>query len=262
MQGNFIMTQKPHSPPTLLKDIQSKFSDAIFNSNSSTEYSHPASACIKETQSLRPEDRLQIYVDDYWNRCIDSLSEDFSKLENYLGNAVFISLLEGYLKRYPSRSYTLFYLGQDLETYIQEFYTKPNKSVVLEIAAYEWQLMKSSFDKVQTPLDPQKMTDPSELVTQTLYFQDHVYLTTIQTPTWFDSEKSSPQHVIIYKQNFKIFELILDPVEYQLLSLIHAGLSIEKSVDRLLANAEVSIDPANIQAWFQRAIRLHWFIDK
>lgn len=255
------MTQKQPNPPSQLKELQAQFSDAIFSSSKSTANVHEAAALIKETQSLKPEDRLKIYVDDYWNRCMSSLSDDFSILKNHMGENAFTALIEAYLHQFKSTEFTLYYLGRHLQTFIANSYTGDDKNIILEIARYEWTQMEVTFGKTVAALDPQSVSDPNRLLTSVLRFQDHVFLLTLRHPHWYDDECDAPLHLILYKDGLQGREMTLDPLEYRLFSLIYSGMSISDSVEEICEDDETIVSPDQIQAWFQRAIQLKWLVE-
>src|SRR3989338_7807524 len=60
--------------------------------------------------SLSPKERLDIYIRDYWPRCLESLAEDFPGVKRILGASDFELWMERYLVQCPPRSFTLYHL--------------------------------------------------------------------------------------------------------------------------------------------------------
>jgi hypothetical protein len=70
------------------------------------------------SKTLRPEQRLRIYVDAYLARLVEALEEDFPAVSRLLGPRAFHRTCRAYLERHPSRSRSLNPLGRMLPEFL------------------------------------------------------------------------------------------------------------------------------------------------
>lgn len=75
---------------------------------------------IRPSQSLDSVQRLEIYVDAYFERLLECLREEFAATHQALGDELFHAVAFGYLQQHPSRSYTLHELGGRFAEYLSE----------------------------------------------------------------------------------------------------------------------------------------------
>lgn len=75
---------------------------------------------ISPSRSLDSVQRLEIYVDAYFERLLECLREEFAATRQALGDELFHAVAFGYLQQYPSRSYTLGQLGARFAAYLAE----------------------------------------------------------------------------------------------------------------------------------------------
>lgn len=75
---------------------------------------------IARSAALGSAERLEIYVDAYFERLLECLHEEFTATREAVGDELFHALAFGYLQHYPSRSYTLNSLGANLAKYLAE----------------------------------------------------------------------------------------------------------------------------------------------
>jgi len=69
---------------------------------------------VRPSWSLEPAERVEIYHGMYLLRMVEAMETDYPALRHYLGGESFAALIEAYVTRYPSRSYTLHRLGDHL----------------------------------------------------------------------------------------------------------------------------------------------------
>jgi hypothetical protein len=118
---------------------------------------------------------LEIYNQQYWIRLLDSLQEDFPGLHTILGDERFEHLSVAYLAKYPSRSYSLNYLGKNLSKFILEKpdLTHPYDQLAHEIASFEWAEIVAHDAGSKPPLKSKYLQDidPAKIILQ---LQPHV----------------------------------------------------------------------------------------
>lgn len=82
-----------------------------------------AEAVLTRSKALPALDRLAVYGHAYFARLLDCLREEYPVLKTALGDEVFEGFAAEYLRRYPSRSYTLFELGTMFPQFLRD--TRP-----------------------------------------------------------------------------------------------------------------------------------------
>ena len=91
----------------------------------------------KANDRLSALERIEIYNRMYWFRTLDSLHEDLPGLRAVLGEKKFARLIETYLTKEPSRSFTLRDLSARLEKFIRAHpkLTAPHTALAADISA-------------------------------------------------------------------------------------------------------------------------------
>ena len=112
-----------------------------------------AAEFIKPNDRLSAFERLQLYNRMYWFRLIDIMHDDNPGLRAVLGDKKFTRLVEAYLAKYPSRSFTLRNLGARLGQFIREEprWTAPHSALARTVARFEW-AQTVAFDEAQLPV--------------------------------------------------------------------------------------------------------------
>jgi hypothetical protein len=114
-----------------------------------------AGRMILPSKTLQPLERLDIYRDMYLARLGDALEADYPLLRAYLGEARWDHLVERYLARHPSRSYTLNRLGDALPAFLARLRSWPDRGFVADLARAEL-AMTEVVDAVEAaPLGPE-----------------------------------------------------------------------------------------------------------
>jgi len=126
-----------------------------------------ADGFIKSNDRLTAFERLQLYNRMYWFRLLDVMHDDNPGLRALLGDRKFVKLIEAYLAKYPSRSFTLRNLGSRLAQFIgeQPRLTAPHTALARAVARFEW-AQTVAFDAGSIPVltaADLKLTPPSRL---------------------------------------------------------------------------------------------------
>jgi len=107
---------------------------------------------IKPNDRLTAFERLQLYNRMYWFRLLDIMHEDNPGLRAVLGQRKFTRLIEAYLAKYPSRSFTLRNLCSRLARFIraEPHWTAPYTALAHTVARFEW-AQTVAFDGEKRP---------------------------------------------------------------------------------------------------------------
>ena len=254
-----------------------------------------AAQIAKPNDRLTSFERLEIYSRMYWFRVLDSLYEDCPGLRAALGQPRFMKLIEAYLVKYPSRSFTLRDLPSRLARFIREEpqWTKPHTSLCYDLAGFEWARIKV-FDSAALPVftvddlldaEPAKLQlnlQPYLQLLQLDYPVDDFILAVKQRDELSRSEASNTTiaagprkksdrkltrpklertHVAVHRMNGTIYFKRLDPVAYRILHAIQRGKTLEQALTAGIPAAKNSGEDwaAKIQGWFRTWMELGWF---
>jgi hypothetical protein len=155
-----LMTHALIRPLTKADGLQKKWIDGRPMAEVAAEF-------IKPNDRLSAFERLQLYNRMYWFRLIDIMHADNPGLRAVLGDRKFDRLVQAYLAKYPSRSFTLRNLCARLPEFIRVTprLTAPHAALAHAVAAFEW-AQTIAFDEgarpVLTPADLTR-TPPARL---------------------------------------------------------------------------------------------------
>lgn len=83
-------------------------------------------------------DRIAIYTNGFYSRLEEALLSDYQTLAVLMGKDEFSQLCKKYVTTYPSQSFSLNFLGQNISKFLMETAPYDKKPYLSEIAFYEW----------------------------------------------------------------------------------------------------------------------------
>lgn len=246
---------------------------------------------IKPNDRLSSFERLEIYNRQYWFRLLDCLYDDFPGLRAVLGDAQFHKMSRAYLAEYPSRSFQLRNLGQQLETFLTRHpqWARARLTMALNMAKFEWAQIEA-FDVQALPvLEAKDLAgrNPAEL---RIKLQPYVSLLRLEYPLdefAIALKKESPMHteaaegkrrkiaakqvplpererifLVTHRFNNAVFFKRIEEPAFILLEFLHRGLPVHEAVVRALPpffTADSARDwPGAIKSWFANWAELGW----
>lgn len=141
-----LMTNILVRPLTKDDGLQPKWIDGRAMTDVAAEF-------IKPNDRLTPFERLQLYNRMYWFRLLDIMHDDNPGLRAVLGDKRFTKMIEAYLTKYPSRSFTLRNLCSRLTQFLREepVWTAPDTALAIEVSRFEW-AQTIAFDEGSLPV--------------------------------------------------------------------------------------------------------------
>jgi hypothetical protein len=141
-----LMTHALVRPLTKQDGLQPKWIDGRPMAEVAAEF-------IKPNDRLTAFERLQLYNRIYWFRLLDIMHDDNPGLRAVLGEKKFTRLINAYLAKYPSRSFTLRNLCSRLDKFIREEprWTAPHRALAHAVALFEW-AQTVAFDGEKRPV--------------------------------------------------------------------------------------------------------------
>lgn len=237
-----------------------------------------ASRHIIPSPTLRPEQRIQIYNQQYWWRLLRVLKESFPILTRFFGNRNFDRLIAiPYLVKYPPHHWSLGPLGDRLVQWIVEEYEESNQQLIVDAAKLDWAFV-SSFTVEQWPEMPRGVGE--ELTTRTLYCQPHLHLFQFgadlihyrqalmeHDPEYWESNPlpdlvcDKHYYFVVYRNpRLDISWKEIGPIEHALLLKFQQGASIEQVCEWIeMESIDVYHEAADhLQKWFEEWTARSW----
>ncbi len=227
---------------------------------------------ITQSPTLSATERMNLYNQSYWLRLLAALHEEYPFLSRLFGTEAFNEEIGiGYLTAHPPSHWSLNYLGKDLVRYLEKSYQQSDAWLVLKAAQIDRACQMSFFAVAYPAINLASCTEDTadELLDMPLKLQSHVHL--ISTPGhfmhmreaflkqphdfWLENDfpmldKENIYYFIIYRNNhLNVSWDTLDPVEYELLTLIQSGHTIDQALDKVEAGEEAALW---IQSWLIR----------
>lgn len=287
-----------------LTEIQKSFFVAISNPLTKKYKSHKklkngtlmskvANNLIAPNDELTSFERLEIYNRQYWFRLINCLSEDFPGLRAIVGEKRFYKLVDAYLKKYPSRSYTLRNLGSRMHEFLKKNKTFAGSKIkiALEMAQFERSQIEA-FDGLGLDLlDLSKLQNknPSKLKLNLQPYisffefsygidefvlalrKEQVHRTeagseTLEKKVGIQVPLPKKQKVFLAVHRFenRLYYKRLDKPSYVLLTELRKGTPLGNACDKAFKflskeQKESGQAPNLIFEWFNEWSSLHWF---
>jgi len=274
-----LMTHVLVRPLTKDDGLQPKWIDGRAMTEVAAEF-------IKPNDRLTAFDRLQLYNRMYWFRLIDILHADCPGLRAVVGNRKFGRLVEAYLARYPSRSFTLRNLAARLPQFLREEprLTAPHTALACAVADFEW-AQTVAFDEGTRPgLTPADIgrTPPARL---RMGLQPYVtllapaypvddYVTAVkqrdalrtEASNAVDAARAAPRnrvvrrprrqrvYVAVHRYNNQLFYKRLERPAFLILAALAAGRALPQAV----AAGGPRVKPDQVSTWFATWMELGW----
>lgn len=254
-----------------------------------------AAQIAKPNDRLTSFERLEIYSRMYWFRVLDSLYDDCPGLRAILGVPRFMKLIEAYLVKYPSRSFSMRNLPDRLRRFIREEprYTHPHTRLCLDTARFEWARVEV-FDTASFPVfttDDLLDSNPAKLklnlqpylqLLQLDYPLDDFFLeirqreelsrgeasnTSVTSPGEGAAARRIPRpkpartYVAVHRLGGGIYFKRLEPAAYKVLLAIRAGQTLDRAIAAgIPSSRRPRVDWADkVQRWFKTWMELGWF---
>ena len=268
----------PKVPPSLLS-IQKRFARII--TSPTGEGAMEAQEFIAPSHNLSSKQRIQIYNEQYWRRIFSVLHETFPILVRIFGYEDFNRLLAlPFLTIYSSRHWSIDQLGKNFPSWINEYYTAQDKSLVFFTAVLDWEFQELSC---ASPPDA-SLFHSADVMTKKLALQSHVKLFKLpfdlytfreallkEKPEFWEKEpfpvlsKGTSYFFLLYRLPYsKVIYKKIDEGEWTFLNLISKGLTIEEACDELQKKGGKPCEEAeaSLAMWIQEWICNKYFFHK
>lgn len=205
------------------------------------------SELVLPSATLQPLERLMIYRRMYLLRMEEALAADYPVLQAFLGEEAFFQLVGRYVEQYPSRSYTLDRLGDQLIRFLE---TDPKvarrRRLVLDIARVEKAMVEVNEEGEDVAVKGQALANVHPDDYGRLAFRPIAALRFLELSYPIQpllaaqrEERTLPKvrprahAMVIWRQEYTMWRRVLEPKVARLLKALLGG----QSMDEALAGA-------------------------
>ncbi len=230
------------------------------------EFGGDVSQVVTPSRTLTSVERAGIYRGMYLLRMREALESDYKVTHDWLGATQFVRLVAGYVREYPSRSYTLNRLGDRVPEYIAGLPSFEHQDLLYDLARFELAVTET-FDEAETPpLTAEAIAKVPEAAWERARFKPiaALRLRSFAYPVdrikeayrdGLDYPASSPAQtqVVVYRRDYRVFWLPLSPPAFELLAALVDGVPL----DEALAGSDAPEE--SLFGWFQDWLRAGLF---
>jgi len=244
--------------------------EALRSDATAREYSGDVSSIVTPSASLTALERAGVYRGMYLMRMQEALESDYPVVRDWLGETQFARLVAGYVRDYPSRSYTLNRLGDHVPAYIAELPPFEHQDFLADLARFELAVTEAFDAEEAPPLKPEELAAIPESAweaarfepTTALRLRRFAYPVDEFKEAWRDglaypSPEPTRTHIAVYRRAYRVFWLRLSTPAFQLVQLLASGATLGSAIERTLAGADV--DEEALFNWFQDWLRAGLF---
>lgn len=223
---------------------------------------------ILPSRSLTAAERVGIYHGMYLMRMEEALATDYPVIKHLLGDDDFAELVRDYVRRHPSRSYTLNRLGDHLPRFLGDRPDWSRGGFLTDLARLEL-AMTEVFDEDETPVltgDDLEALPPEAwgearlrpIAALRLLGFDHVVVPHLEA---FHRGRPCPKPVkrsswvVIHRRQYSVLRLELSRPEHDLLRMLVDGASLGDALANALAAKTSARQQARVFRWFRAWIR-------
>ncbi len=253
---------------TSLRDLQNAFLDA-------TLYGYPAqiSALIAPSE-LEPQARIAIYANNAREGFLQALSATFPVIERLAGTDWFRQTGREYMRRRPSRSGNLHFVGERYAAYLDDELRGTDYAYFADVARLEWAYQEVLVAADHAPLDISALSNIRPDHYDSLIFRVHPALRLVESrypvlaiwranqPDRVDNAQSvslaaGPARVLIIRRQDHVELRELGLVDFALLTAFARGATLGEAFE-LAARLDATADLAFALGHF---VKLQTLID-
>lgn len=250
-----------------LDNLERWLQDAIVQPLERNAKPADAATNILPSRHLAPRERVALYSGMYVSRLYECLETDYPALARFLGPDRFGWLVRAYLRKHPSRHYSLNMVGRHMPEFLEGDVKIARRAVLADIARLELS-MSEVFDAdaadALTPADIAKLS-PSEWSELQLRlvpaFQLHAFehrtnaiVTALRQEQTLPDLRRTKTWVAVYRKDWVVWRMDLSRAMFDTLSALQQS----EPLGRALVTGAASFDgtPEELQAAVSR-----WFAE-
>jgi hypothetical protein len=222
---------------------------------------------VLPSHSLTAAERVGVYHGMYLMRMEEALATDYPVIKHVLGDEVFDELVRDYVGRYPSRSYTLNRLGDQLPRFLADRPDWSQGGFLRDLARIEL-AMTEVFDEEGSPVlsgDDLEAVPPEAwedarlrpIAALRLLELDHPvvpHLTAFHRGRPGPKPRRRASWVVVYRRDYSVLRLELSRAEHQLLRALVDGTPLGEALATAVGQMS-SRRQARVFRWFRTWVR-------
>jgi len=219
---------------------------------------------VLPSESMTPSERIGVYQGMYLIRMEEALETDYPVIRYHLGDVAFSHLIEAYVQRYPSRSYTLNRLGDHLPQFFLDRSDWPQAKLLHDLARLEL-AMTQVFDEEESPVlsaeeleaVPPDAWENARLRPIAAFRLLHFRHSVIPHLIAYHEDRPSPNPrrraswVALYRRDYSVLRLELSRAEHDLLKALAGGTPLGEALAVAAQLQKSSSQRAKIFKWFR-----------
>ena len=223
---------------------------------------------VLPSHSLTPAERVGVYQGMYLMRMEEALATDYPVIRHFLGDEGFEELVQDYVGRYPSRSYTLNRLGDQLPRFLADRPDWSHGGFLTDLARLEL-AMTEVFDEREiavltgedleaVPPDAWEAGRLKPIAALRLLELEHQvipHLTAYHRERRCPKPAKRPSWVAVYRRDYSVLRLELSRSEHDLLRMLVTGAPLGEALADAVAGKPNARQQAKVFRWFRSWIR-------
>lgn len=214
-----------------------------------------------------PRQRLDVYVDGYPARVLESLRESYPALCRWLGDEGFADLARRYVAAAPPTSYNLNDAGAQLSRFLLADAANCGLPFLADLAELEWHVTRAFHADERPPIDPRRLGwSIAEWERAVLVFQPAVALVTSRWPIldlWNVSADADapalvarprPQVVLVYRAGLTVRAELIPAAESRMLRSLLDGHTLGEAAARIGDGADPDVFARCFSRWVQQGL--------
>jgi len=222
---------------------------------------------VLPSRQLNARDRLSVYANMYFLRLQEIMQGEYPTVRYLLGDELFNKVVKYYVTLHPSTYYNLNRLSHCFPRFLlQEAGDIPHRRFAASVASVE-RAMEEVFDErlVERVAIEAIFAFPEEqrgdlrleltpaLRLLTLDYPVNDYMTAVKEDRQPIIPPAGKTHVLIYRCNYTVWRLDLDPLRYVLLSRLQAGDCLQAALEACDSEQDADVDQlvSALGDWFR-----------
>jgi hypothetical protein len=221
---------------------------------------------ILPSPTLSAAERVGVYQGMYLLRMHDALESDYYALAHFLGDDGFRGLVRDYVQAFPSTSFSLNRLGDQLPDFIRDTASVKNRGFCHDLARLELAVTHVYDSEETAPLTgdqiaavpeadwPRAVLEPvAAFRLMSFRYPANAYLQTVRDEDHDNHPRPRPEEcwLAIYRRHFSVYRQELPREAYDLLKEIVEGRVLGEALEAA-ATRRGGLDAGALAGWFRR----------
>lgn len=213
--------------------------------------------------TLETPEAIKVYANGVLVRLTEALGETFEAIWWVCGDEDFFALAKHFIQARPSTTYNLSKYGKEFPEFLDEVQPFPDLPFLGDLARYEWTFKELFHTRQHQSVAPEQIQSLAEDAAIQIQFGQAVRLLTSRYAIYdlwklrgTEHEGKPPvewdraQKLVLYKRTKQIFVHEVGEHEFQILTSLQAGHTLEASL-ALISEQEAAIQQDQISQLFQ-----------